>query len=85
MSQLELADYKLRQSGVTTAWYAEASAENQKVASDANGHLFEQQLTVKGYNDVGAAHLLRDGAVISLGPPIGPPRCFCRCGHAWRR
>ena len=63
LSQLELADYKLRRSGVSDSWFAQSSAENQRVTGGANGHLFEQLLSVKAYSDVGAAHLLRDGEV----------------------
>ena len=47
-----------------------ASAENRQVAGEANGHLFEQLLRVKGYGDVEAARLLRDGALAFCSGPV---------------
>ena len=64
-------------------WLRNASTENRKVAGEANGHVLEQLLKVKEYDDVDAAYLLRDGE-----PRVVTSRARVsvriRCCNAWR-
>ena len=59
--QLELADAKMRESGLCAALFNAAETPTPRVAKDCNGQLFEQLLLNSGYGDPDCANLLREG------------------------
>ena len=80
IQQLELADAKMRESGLCQAWLSSAEATTKCVTKDCNGQLFEQLLVSSGYADAGCVVLLREG-VHASGCYYDGVLLACRCDH----
>ena len=58
---LELADTKMRESGLCHEWFQDCDEVTRRVSREANGQLFQDLLVAAGYRDAECVELLRQG------------------------
>ena len=76
VSQIELANEMMEQSGTKNDWFKSCDELTWGVSKESNGFLFEELAEAAGHSDASAVELLREGAMCVLGVATW---CICSC------